>query len=208
MSSPTVYIIDDDLSLLKSLGRLIRAAGFSAAAFSSAREFLSFPKIDVPACMVLDMQMPELCGFDLQQRMNAEGWRLPIIFLTGHGDIPMSVRAIKAGAVDFLTKPCTETKLMGAIEQAIAIDTEGRQSQAEIEVLTTRFNMLTQREKEVLSHVIAGRLNKQIAYDLGTCEQTIKVHRMRITEKLGVRSVIDLVRLAEKVGMAPSKPGS
>lgn len=202
-SAPTVFIVDDDLSVLKSLGRLIRSAGFHVAAFCSAHEFLDRPKDDVPGCMVLDMQMPDLSGFGLQQMLSASGQGLPIIFLTGHGDIPASVRAIKAGAVDFLTKPCEDKTLLAAIAQAIAIDAEARRAQADKAELQHRFSSLTQREREVCRHVVAGRLNKQIAYDLGTCEQTIKVHRMRIMEKLRVRSLAELVMLAGEVGMTP-----
>lgn len=205
-STATVFIVDDDPSVLKSLGRLVGAAGFNVAAFSSAGEFLNRPKDDTPACMVLDMQMPELGGFDLQQRLSADGWKLPIIFLTGHGDIPASVRAIKAGAVDFLTKPCEDGELLAAIDQAIALDMDSHRLEADMAELRNRFALLTQREKEVFAHVVAGHLNKQIAYDLGTCEQTIKVHRMRITEKLQVRSLADLARLAEKIGMTPLAP--
>jgi FixJ family two-component response regulator len=206
ISTATVFIVDDDLSVLKSLGRLVSAAGFNVAAFNSASEFLNRPKDDTPACMVLDMQMPELGGFDLQQRLSADGWKLPIIFLTGHGDIPASVRAIKAGAVDFLTKPCEDGELLAAIDQAIAQDLDARRVEADMAELRNRFALLTQREQEVFAHVVAGHLNKQIAYDLGTCEQTIKVHRMRITEKLQVRSLADLARLAEKIGMTPLAP--
>ncbi len=201
-SVPTVFIVDDDLSVLKSLGRLIRSAGFHVAAFCSANEFLGRPKDDVPGCMVLDMQMPDLNGFGLQQMLSASGQGLPIIFLTGHGDIPMSVQAIKAGAVDFLTKPCEDEKLLAAIAQAITIDTEARRVQAHGAELQHRFSSLTQREREVCCHVVAGRLNKQIAYDLGTCEQTIKVHRMRIMEKLRVRSLAELVTLAGEAGLS------
>jgi len=202
-SAPTVFIVDDDLSVLKSLTRLIRSAGFHAAAFCSANEFLGRPKDDAHGCMVLDVQMPDLGGLGLQQRLNASGQGLPIIFLTGHGDIPMSVRAIKGGAVDFLTKPCEDKKLLAAIEQAIAIDMEARRVQADRAELQHRFSSLTQREREVCRHVVAGRLNKQIAYDLGTCEQTIKVHRMRIMEKLRARSLAELVMLAREVGLTP-----
>jgi len=206
ISTPTVFIVDDDPSVLKSLGRLVRSAGFKVAAFSSASAFLRLPKNDAPACMVLDMRMPDLSGLGLQRTLCANGRRLPIIFLTGHGDIPMSVQAIKAGAVDFLTKPCEDRTLLAAIEQAIAIDREARREQADRIELQHRFASLTQREREVCGHVVAGLPNKQIAYDLGVCVQTIKVHRMRIMEKLRVRSLAVLVRLAEKAGMTPAAP--
>jgi FixJ family two-component response regulator len=203
---PTVFIVDDDPSVLKSLGRLVRSVGYQAAVFASSNEFLTHAKDNAPGCLVLDMQLPDLCGFSLQQALTARGPGLPIIFLTGYGDIPMSVRAIKAGAVDFLTKPCEDQDLLTAIEQAIAIDSEVRQVQADRVALQCRLAKLTRREREVCSHVIAGRLNKQIASDLGTCEQTVKVHRMRIMEKLGVRSLAQLIRLAEKGGVSPAMP--
>lgn len=205
-STPTVFIVDDDLSVLENLGGLLRSAGFRVAAFASAEEFLTLPRDDAPGCMVLEMRMPDICGFSLQQTLSADGRNLPIIFLTGFGDIPMSVRAIKAGAVDFLTKPCEDGALLAAIEQAIAIDLEARRLHAKMAELRDLFAALTQREREVCCHVVAGRLNKQIAYDLGTCEQTIKVHRMRIMTKLEVRSLADLVRLAEKAGMTSPAP--
>jgi len=198
---PMVFIVDDDLSVQKSLGRLVRSAGFRAVAFGSANEFLSFSWDDAPSCLVLDIQMPDLCGFGLQQTLSASGLRLPIIFLTGYGDIPMSVRAIKAGAVDFLTKPCDDKELLRAIELAIAINLEARRELTDIAELQRRLSSLTRREREVCNHVVAGRLNKQIAHDLGVCEQTIKVHRMKIMKKLRVRSLADLVRLTEKAGM-------
>ncbi len=202
-SAPTVFIVDDDVSVLKSLTRLIRSAGFRVAAFCSANEFLGRPKDDAPGCMVLDVQMPDLSGLGLQQMLSSSGQGVPIIFLTAHGDIPMSVQAIKAGAVDFLTKPCEDKRLLAAIEQAIAIDMEARRVQAGKADLQHRFSSLTQREREVCGHVVAGRLNKQIAYDLGTCEQTIKVHRMRIMEKLQASSLAELVKLAGEAGLTP-----
>jgi FixJ family two-component response regulator len=205
-SDTTVFIVDDDSSVLRSLGRLVQSAGFCAAVFNSAKEFLSFPRDDVAGCMVLDIRMPDICGFTLQQQLGAGEWKLPIIFLTGHGDIPMSVRAIKSGAVDFLVKPCADGVLLAAIGRAIAIDSEGRRARADRIALQHRFAPLTQREREVCGHVIAGRRNKQIAYDLGTCLQTVKVHRMRIMEKVGVRSVAELARLAESAGIIPRTP--
>lgn len=200
-SAPIIFIVDDDLSVQKSLCRVVRSAGFRAAAFGSADEFLNHPRDDAPSCLVLDMHMPILCGFSLQHALSASGQKLPIIFLTGYGDIPMSVRAIKAGAVDFLTKPCEDWKLLGAIELAITLDLEARRLQADMEEQLRLVASLTRREREVCTHVVAGRLNKQIAYDLEVSEQTIKVHRMRIMEKLQVRSLADLVRLAEKTGI-------
>lgn len=208
MSVPTVFIVDDDASVLRSMDRLVRSAGFHAATFTSADEFLDFSLEDTPACMLLDVRMPGLCGFGLQQKLSARGSSLPVIFLTGYGEIPMSVRAIKAGAVDFLTKPCEDGILLAAIDQAISMDKAARQARTGLEELKGRFSSLTPREQEVCSHIVAGRLNKQIAYDLGVGEQTVKVHRMRVMEKLGVRSVADLVRLTQKVGLFSPSFGS
>ncbi|QFY43474.1 response regulator transcription factor [Candidatus Methylospira mobilis] len=205
-ATPTVFIVDDDPLVSSSLDRLVRSVGYQAAVFGSSSEFLFHDKNDSPGCLVLDVQLPDLCGLSLQQALAARGPGLPIIFLTGHGDIPMSVRAIKAGAVDFLTKPCEDQNLIEAIEQAIVLDKEARQVQAERTKLLHCLATLTKREREVCSHVIAGRLNKQIAADLGTCEQTIKVHRMRIMEKLRVRSLAQLIKLAERGGISPAIP--
>jgi len=205
-SAATVFIVDDDPSVLQSLGRLVKSAGFKVATFASSCEFLVHAKNDDPGCIVLDMQMPELCGFDLQQKLKDNGWNLPIIFLTGHGDISMCVKAIKAGAVDFLTKPCADTTLLASIAQAITIGLEARRVQTERGELRNRYASLTKREREVCCHVVTGHANKQIAYDLGTCVQTIKVHRMRVMEKLNIQSLPDLVRLTEKLGMRLPAP--
>jgi len=201
---PTVFIVDDDPSVLTSLGRLVRSAGYRAATFGSAQAFLGHACDDAPACLVLDVHLPELGGLELQQSLSAVGNRLPIIFLTGYGDIPMSVRAIKAGAVDFLTKPCDEQDLLAAIGQAIANDLDARQARAETARIQCLFATLTPRERQVLALVAAGRLNKQIAAELGTCEQTVKVHRSRVMYKLRVKSLAELVRLAEKAGIFPA----
>ena len=205
---PTVFIVDDDPSVLRSLERLVRSAGFQVVTFISAKEFLAHSVNDMHGCIVLDMRMPDIGGFDLQHALHAGGNRLPIVFLTGYGDIPMSVRAIKSGAVDFLSKPCEDSKLLAAIEEAITTDAKAREARAGRSELQRRFSSLTPREREVCSHVVAGRLNKQIAYDLGVGEQTIKVHRMRIMEKLCVRSLADLVRLAKEVDMPLPVPGN
>lgn len=209
-AAPTVFLVDDDPSVLKSLERLVRAMGYRAQPFGSAREFLeSFPNADMPGCLILDVQLPELSGLELQQALTARNFSLPVVFLTGCGDIPMSVRAIKAGAVDFLTKPWQEDALLSAIEQALAKDREARDQRAELDALHERLATLTPREKEVLALVAAGQLNKQIAAALGTCEQTVKVHRGRVMEKLRVKTLPDLVRLAEKAGISVSpQPGN
>jgi len=200
-ATATVYIVDDEPSVLAGLSRLLRSAGYQVAAFDAAAKFLERTPADAPGCLVLDVSMPGLDGLELQQILDETGQSLPIIFLTGHGDIPMSVRAIKAGAVDFLTKPCNDADLLAAIGLALCKDREARRERLTQAHLQSLFASLTPRERQVLALVAAGRLNKQIAADLGTCEQTVKVHRARVMEKLRVKSLADLVRLAEKAGI-------
>ena len=198
---PTVFVVDDDPAVLKSLSRLLRSAGLAVAAFSSPREFLNCHDPDSPGCVVLDVAMPGLNGLELQQALIAGGHELSIVFLTGHGDIPMSVRAMKGGAVDFLTKPVHDDDLLKAVCAALEKDRLHRQARAEIAALQQRLRVLTPREHEVMEHVISGRLNKQIAADLGIVEKTIKVHRARVMRKMKVRSIAELVRLAERAGI-------
>jgi FixJ family two-component response regulator len=193
-----VFLVDDDVGVLKALSRLLRAKGYEIRSYASPQEFLAQHDATVPGCAVLDVAMPGLDGLALQQSLTAGDSHRPVIFLTGKGDIPTSVRAMKAGAVDFLTKPVNDEDLLGAIAQAEEQDMRSRQSRAELASIQAKVTTLTPREREVLTHVVAGRLNKQIAGDLGTVEKTIKVHRSRMMEKLGVRTVADLVRLAEK----------
>ena len=199
---PTVFVVDDDAAVLKSLSRLLRSARLAVATFSSPREFLDRHDPNAPGCLVLDVAMPGLNGLELQQSLIARGNELAIIFLTGHGDIPMTVKAIKHGAVDFLTKPVDHDDLLKAVLAAIEKDRLQRQARAEVAEIRQRLAALTPREREVLEHVIAGRLNKQIAADLGTVEKTIKVHRARVMEKMKVHSVAELVRLAGRAGVA------
>jgi len=199
--APTVFIVDDDPAVLKGLARLLRSAHLAVAAFSSPREFLGRHDPGLPGCLVLDVAMPGLNGLELQQALVAGGHELPIIFLTGHGNIPMSVQAMKRGAVDFLTKPVNDDDLLKAVHAAIEKDRIQRQTRAELDDIQRRLATLTLREREVLEHVIAGQLNKQTAADLGTVEKTIKVHRARVMEKMKVQSVAELVRLAERVGV-------
>jgi FixJ family two-component response regulator len=198
----TVFLVDDDTSVLKALSRLLRAKGYDARSFTSAQEFLDRDDPDVPSCAILDVSMPGADGFALQKALTDRGNQRPIIFLTGTGDIPASVRAMKAGAIDFLTKPVKQGELLSAIARAQDVDCRYRQTQAEHPVVSAKLMTLTPREREVLEHVVSGRLNKQIAADLGTVEKTIKVHRGRMMGKLGVRSIVELVRLAEKAGIA------
>ena len=199
--SPTVYVVDDDPSVLKSLSRLLRSAHLAVATFASPREFLDRHDPRAPGCLVLDVAMPGLDGLQLQSALIAQGSAMPIIFLTGHGDVPMSVQAMKRGAVDFLTKPVNDDDLLQAIRLAMDKNRRERQAQAKVAEIHRRLATLTPREREVLEHVIAGHLNKQTAADLGTVEKTIKVHRARVMEKMKVDSVAELVRLTEQAGI-------
>lgn len=204
--SCTVLIVDDDASVRRALTRLIKVGGYAVQAFSSARDFLEYWRASdqSAACLVLDVRMPGLSGLDLQHELQAANTMLPIIFITGHGDIPMSVKAMKEGAVDFLTKPVKDKDLLRAIEQALARAIHDHTERLEFEEIQKRLTSLTPREREVMTLVVTGLLNKQIAFDLGTVEKTIKVHRSRVMEKMKVESLAELVRLAERVGI-PAK---
>ena len=197
----TVFLVDDEPGMLKALTRLLEAEGFTVRAFTSAKTFLESYHAEALGCVVLDVAMPELDGLELQQRLTQSGVLLPIVFLTGHGDIPTSVRAIKAGALDFLTKPVKDADLLRAVRAALQRAIEQRDLISEIALLRQRYSRLTPRETEVMALVVAGQLNKQIAADLGTGEHTIKVHRARVMEKMGVVSLADLVRAAERLGL-------
>jgi len=194
----TVYLVDDDAGVRKAVSRLLRARGYDVQSYSSPQEFLQQQDPAAAGCAVLDVAMPGLDGLALQRALTAGGSRRLVIFITGKGDVPTSVRAMKAGALDFLTKPVREKDLLEAIQRAQTRDAELRQLRSELDSIQAKINTLTPREREVFTHVVAGRLNKQIAGDLGTVEKTIKVHRSRMMEKLGLRSVADLVRMAEK----------
>ena len=197
----TVFLVDDDPSVLRAVGRLVRSAGWNVAAFESPRKFLEQQTPDAPGCLILDVAMPGVDGLEFQQVLARAGNRLPIIFLTGHGDIPTSVRAMKSGAADFLSKPCTDEELLAAIGQALTRDRQFRRERASEQMLSELLATLTPREHEVMLGVVAGQLNKQIAADLGTVEKTVKVHRARVMEKLHVSSVAELVRLTERAGL-------
>lgn len=199
--APTVYLVDDDTSVLRGLGRLLAAAGMKVAAFDSPRDFLEAFDPAAPGCLVLDVEMPELSGPDLQQALAAKSSSLPIVFLTGHGDIPMSVQAMKRGAADFLTKPVDDEALLAAIRNAFEKNRALRKVREELAQIEQRLAALTSREREVLEGVVAGRLNKQIAAELGTVEKTIKVHRAHVMQKMGARTLADLVRLAGRAGI-------
>lgn len=202
----TVFLIDDDDSVRKALGRLIRAAGYEVKTFASAREFINAkPETADVACLVLDIRMPGLSGLDLQEALRAANVSIPIVFITGHGDIPTSVKAMKAGAVDFLSKPVKDSELLRAIEQGLARAARESAESAESADIQRRIDKLTPREREVLERVVRGMLNKQIAFELGTVEKTIKVHRARVMEKMEVESLAELVRLAEKAGIPKKK---
>jgi FixJ family two-component response regulator len=202
---PTVFVIDDDASVRKSLSRLLRSAGYTTETFACAEEFLGRDHYNGIGCLLLDVQMPGLSGMGLQKELNRADYHMPIIFITGHGDIPMSVEAMKKGAVDFLTKPFQDRELLQAIEKAIEKDTYGRAEYEETLDIRRRMDRLTPRENEILRYIITGMLNKQIAYDLKIAEKTVKIHRSRIMEKLEIDSVAELVRLAEKAGIEPAK---
>jgi FixJ family two-component response regulator len=199
---PTVHIVDDDAPFRTAIRRVLEASGYRVALFDSAEQLLAELAAGEPGCILLDVRMPGLSGPQLQERLAALGNRLPIVFLTGHGDIPMSVQAIKAGAEDFLTKPVAREKLVASVERALARDAQQRAHDGELEALRLRVSRLTPRESEVFALVVRGKLNKQIAGELGTAERTVKAHRQKVMEKCEARSLAELVRMAERLGMA------
>ena len=199
--SATVFVVDDDPSFRKGITRLLRAAGHTVAPFASAAEFLREHDPGIPGCLLLDLAMPGLNGLELQDALAAQGRERLIIFLTGRGDVPTSVRAMKRGAVDFLTKPVTETVLLETVDAALRRDAELRRMRDERAEFRRRWATLTAREREVLRHVVAGRLNKQIAAELGTVERTVKLHRSHLMAKLNAHSVAELVHLVERAGL-------
>ncbi len=201
--APTVFIVDDDAVLLRALGRLLRECGFQTATYASAEDFLARHDAAAPGCLVLDVSLPGLDGLELQRRLADAGPALPIVFLSGHGDIPMTVQAIKAGAVDFLTKPVAADALLAAVRAGVAQDAQARQAFAASAALRQRFASLTAREREVLAAVVAGKLNKQIAVDLGIALQTVKFHRARIMERMQAHTAAELMHLAAQVDLKP-----
>jgi two-component system, LuxR family, response regulator FixJ len=202
-TQPTVFVVDDDDSMRKALSYLLLSAGLRVETYSSAEEFMTRDQYNGVGCIILDVNMPGLSGMGLQEKLIQAAHSMPIIFLTGHGELTMGVQAMKRGAVDFLTKPCDDDQLLGAVHSAIEKAQETRSRLEETREIRIRMELLTPRENEILGYVIAGMLNKQIAGRLGIAEVTVKMHRGRIMEKLGAGSVADLVRLAEKVGIKP-----
>jgi FixJ family two-component response regulator len=199
----TIHVVDDDTSFRTAVVRLLRAAKYQVCGYASVAEFVATDASGLPGCILLDLEMPGASGFDLQRLLAQMEERLPIIFLTGRGDIPASVRAIKAGAVDFLTKPVPRETLLRAIEAGLERDATERKSRAVLRELRMRYETLTGREREVLAHVVGGKLNKQIAFVLGTSERTIKAHRGSLMDKLGVESVAELTRMAQSLNIRP-----
>jgi len=202
---PTVFIIDDDRRMRQAIHDLVESVGLRAESFATGEEFLNRRQIVRPSCLVLDVRLPQMSGLDFQRRLGETGMHIPIIFVTAHGDIPMSVRALKSGAVEFLTKPFRDQDLLDAIQQALERDGITEKEQAEIHDLQGRYNALTVREREVMTLVVSGMLNKQIAFEIGATEATVKVHRGKVMHKMQAASVADLVRMADKLKLPPRK---
>lgn len=200
---PVVFVVDDDVSVRESLELLVRSEGWQPELCSSAEEFLSRPRPSVPSCMVLDVGLPDLNGLDLQKRISTDRVDMPVIFITGHGDVPMSVRAMKAGAIEFLTKPFNDDVLLNAIRQAIDRSRIALGHEAEMQVLRDRYASLTPREREVMVFVVSGLLNKQVGWELGISEITVKAHRGSMMQKMKADSLPDLVRMAARLRLAP-----
>jgi len=204
-AQPIVHVVDDNSSFRAAVTRLLRAANYRVASYASAAEFLKCDPGGAPGCVLVDLKMPKVSGLDLQKELaGMENW-LPVIFLTGHGDIAASVQAMKAGAVDFLTKPVRREALLRVVDNALGVDSQARAARASLGRLQKLYESLTPREREVLAHVVSGKLNKQIAFDLSMSERTVKAHRASIMDKLCADSVADLVRFTQQLGIAPLK---
>jgi FixJ family two-component response regulator len=201
----TVFIIDDDRGMRQAIQDLVESVGLRAASFATGEEFLSRQRTGDPSCLVLDVRLPQMSGLDFQRRLAETGVRIPIIFITAHGDIPMSVRALKSGAVEFLTKPFRDQDLLDAIHLALQRDSAALEQQAAIDNLQERYQALTAREREVMALVVCGMLNKQISYEIGVSEATVKIHRGNVMQKMQAGSVAELVRMADKLKLSPRK---
>jgi FixJ family two-component response regulator len=204
-AGPTVFIIDDDRGMRQAIQDLVESVGLHAEAFATGQDFLRKQRTSDPSCLVLDVRLPQLSGLDLQRQLADTGVQIPIIFITAHGDIPMSVRALKSGAVEFLTKPFRDQDLLDAIQQALQRDIAAREQQTETHELEQRFQSLTVREREVLTLVVSGMLNKQIASEIGASEATVKIHRGHMMQKMQAGSVAELVRMADKLKLSPRR---
>ena len=204
-ANATVFVVDDDAAMRDSLKDLIRSVGLRVELYASAQDFLRSERPDVPGCLVLDVRMPGLSGLDLQRRLTEAGVSMPIIFISGHGDVPMTVRALKAGALEFLTKPFRDQDLLDAIQQALDRDCQARDERAATEAVHRRFASLTPRERDVMAKVVAGLLNKEIAAEFRTSETTVKTHRRQVMEKMGANSLPELVRMADRLGSLITK---